>query len=350
MNKNLIVLGVSIALLATPMAIFADNPPAATPSATSTEAGCITLTTNLKMGPLSNVTKLQVLNLQLVLATEGFTIDPQETGTGTFGASTKAAVKAFQEKYADDVLAPFGFKKGTGNVGVLTRLKLQALYGCRKTTTTQYSGPVNLSVTNLTLDSNGITGTFCNNGAKDLPIAPFRIRLNGINRDFEEPIQKAGSCVTDTWLYSTWGLNYDPGVTFGAVVLIDPNNLYKTGQLQYPSTPTASITVPALPGYHLAVRGVTLKSAGIQATLCNLGTVNMTSFPIAIKLDGVSKNFDVPEVYTAGKCVTKNFTYDNWGGNYTAGSTHTVTLTADPNNIFNETDEFDGVATALGTF
>ena len=300
------------------------------------------------MGALNQALKLQVSNLQLALNTEGFAIDATETGTGTYGASTKAAVKAFQEKYASDVLALFGYTKGTGNVGVLTRLKLMALYGCR-TNSAVYTGPVSLSITNLALDSNGVTGTFCNNSKNDIPIAPFRIRLNGINRDFEEPIQKAGVCVTDTWLYSTWGLSYDPGVTFGAIVIIDPNGLYKTGQLQYPSTSTATITVPALPGYHLAVRGISVKSTGVQATLCNLGTVNMTSFPIAIKLDGTNKNFDVPEVYAAGKCVTKNWTYDNWGVTYTPGISHTVTLVADPNNQFNETDEFDGIATAIGT-
>jgi len=350
MNKNLIALFVTVAIVATPVVALSQTVPSSG-TATSTQSGCITLTSNLRMGTSTDSSvKVQILNLQLALATEGFTLDATETGAGIFGASTKAAVKAFQEKYASDVLAPFGYIKGTGNVGVLTRLKLMALYGCRLSTPALYTGPINLSVTNLTLDASGVTGTFCNNGKSNIPIAEFRIRLNGINRDFQEPIQKAGACVTDTWLYSTWGLSYDPGVTFGAVVLIDPNNLYKTGQLQYPSTPTASITVPALPGYHLAVRGVTIKSTGIQATLCNLGTVNMTSFPIAIKLDGTVKNFDVSEVYTAGKCVTKNFTYDNWGGTYTAGSTHTATITADPSNIYNETNEFDGVATTLGTF
>jgi hypothetical protein len=347
MNKKIIAL-CTATLLALPMASLADTTPIGTPSNVST---CINLTMNLKMTPSNDATvKTQISALQSALASEGFSITSTEVGT--FGVSTKAAVKSFQEKYKDDVLTPFGYTKGTGNMGTLTRLKLMALYGCRThnvNPAANYSGPVNLSITNLTLDSSGVTGTFCNNGKADLPIAQFRVRLNGINRDFDEPVQKAGTCVTDTWLYSTWGLNYDPGVTFGAVVLIDPNNFYKSGQLQYPSTPTANITVPALPGYHLAVRGVSIKSTGVQATVCNLGTINMTSFPIAIKFDGTSKNFDVPEVYAAGKCVTKNFTYDNWGATSTAGVAHSVTIIADPNNIFNETDEFDGIATTIGT-
>lgn len=47
--------------------------------------------------------------------------------TGYFGPKTKAALVAFQEKYANEVLAPFGLAKGTGNLGTKTIQKLNAL-------------------------------------------------------------------------------------------------------------------------------------------------------------------------------------------------------------------------------
>ncbi len=48
--------------------------------------------------------------------------------TGYFGMKTKAAVKAFQQKYE--------FPTITGNVGSVTRAKLNELYGCKRTTIT----------------------------------------------------------------------------------------------------------------------------------------------------------------------------------------------------------------------
>ncbi len=47
--------------------------------------------------------------------------------TAYYGAVTKEAVIAFQEKYADEILKPAGYEKGTGVVGVGTRDKLNAI-------------------------------------------------------------------------------------------------------------------------------------------------------------------------------------------------------------------------------
>ena len=47
--------------------------------------------------------------------------------TGIYGNCTTTSVKAFQEKYADAVLAPFGYKYGTGLVGEKTLEKLNEL-------------------------------------------------------------------------------------------------------------------------------------------------------------------------------------------------------------------------------
>jgi len=69
----------------------------------------------------------QVRCLQEVLTSQGREIYPEAKITGNFLTATKAAVIRFQEKYAAQILAPAGLKKGTGYVGAATRNKINQL-------------------------------------------------------------------------------------------------------------------------------------------------------------------------------------------------------------------------------
>ncbi|MCK9393353.1 MAG: ABC transporter substrate-binding protein [Candidatus Paceibacterota bacterium] len=74
----------------------------------------------------SGDTGSEVKKLQECLARDK-DIYPDGTTNGRFGDSTKAAVIAFQEKYADEILKPSGLDKGTGKVMGATMEKLNSL-------------------------------------------------------------------------------------------------------------------------------------------------------------------------------------------------------------------------------
>lgn len=72
----------------------------------------------------------EVLELQKCLSSPpagGPDIYPEGEISGYFGAKTEKAVIRFQEKYAEEILKPYGYTKGTGTVGKSTRAKLNQL-------------------------------------------------------------------------------------------------------------------------------------------------------------------------------------------------------------------------------
>ena len=87
----------------------------------------------------------EVTELQKCLAKDP-EIYPEGEISGYFGAKTKTAVIKFQEKYASEILAPYGLTSGTGEVKTSTMAKLNAL--CAAPTKETFS----LSFTLITVD------------------------------------------------------------------------------------------------------------------------------------------------------------------------------------------------------
>jgi hypothetical protein len=91
----------------------------------SASLSCKKLERNLKVGMRGEDVKC----LQEFLKNQGSEIYPEGEITGYFGALTFQAVKRFQQKYWQEILAPWGLTKDqpTGFVGQTTRLKINQL-------------------------------------------------------------------------------------------------------------------------------------------------------------------------------------------------------------------------------
>lgn len=85
---------------------------------------CDSIAQELSLGMENNA---QVRCLQQFLKSQGPDIYPEGLVTGNFYTLTKLAVIRFQERYAVEILAPWGFTKGTGYVGSTTLEKINQL-------------------------------------------------------------------------------------------------------------------------------------------------------------------------------------------------------------------------------
>jgi hypothetical protein len=86
---------------------------------------CSQLTRDLSFGMRGD---REVGCLQELLKTKEPGLYSEGLVTGNFFSLTQAAVIRFQEKYAQEILAPIGLLQGTGYVGSLTRKKLNQLF------------------------------------------------------------------------------------------------------------------------------------------------------------------------------------------------------------------------------
>ena len=67
--------------------------------------------------------------LQEFLKNQGTAIYPEGIVSGNFFTATLQPVIRFQEKYASEVLIPYGLTQGTGFVGAITRAKINTMLG-----------------------------------------------------------------------------------------------------------------------------------------------------------------------------------------------------------------------------
>ena len=120
---------------------------------TTGQTYCYTFNNNLKYGDNNK----EVVELKTVLSKEGLYTNQTSESSTVFNEYIASAVVQFQEKYASEILIPRGLAHGTGFVGILTRAKLNQLYGCNSLENHQpiingVSGPISLTV--------GQTGTW----------------------------------------------------------------------------------------------------------------------------------------------------------------------------------------------
>ncbi|HCC60160.1 MAG: hypothetical protein A2402_04135 [Candidatus Staskawiczbacteria bacterium RIFOXYC1_FULL_37_43] len=95
------------------------------PGASYAQTWCHTFNKNLGVADSGSI---DVAYLHVALLSEG--ISYGNDGLIAYSDGTIAGVIVFQEKYASEILAPWGLTKGTGYVGTTTRAKLNQLYGC----------------------------------------------------------------------------------------------------------------------------------------------------------------------------------------------------------------------------
>ncbi len=137
---------------------------------TSSGSFCHEFTYNLNVGDSG----AEVIALKTALKLQGF----NSNDSTSYDEATAAAVTGFQQKYASEILAPYGLLYGTGKTGPSTRAKLNAFYTCESDIPLPVAETPAITVTypqaGYSLDNSGTKGT------GNSPIATIRWTSSGL--------------------------------------------------------------------------------------------------------------------------------------------------------------------------
>ncbi|MBI1866227.1 MAG: hypothetical protein HYS02_00470, partial [Candidatus Staskawiczbacteria bacterium] len=217
-----------------------------------------------------------------------------------FDERLASAVSEFQEKYASEILAPYGLKRGTGYVGPSTRKKLNTLYGCKTNsvlpvvhiTANNSEGPI-VTVTPGSSVVIGWNSTIENTKGCTISSDPYNENVNGI-------VHSSGilSLIpTFNATYTVACTYYDPAIEVSNSVTV---NLYSTQPSIISITPNP-VTVSTSVGAVLTISGLNFNTqANNDIILKNTSTGVITHFYDISDDDGKTLFFIVPAGTVAG--------------------------------------------------
>jgi hypothetical protein len=273
-----------------------------TTTTTSSTAGCYTFTQNLKLGASGG----QVMWVQQFLNNHGFTVAATGAGspgneTSYFGPATKAAVIAFQNAYASNILTPVGLTSGNGNWFAGTRAQANTI--CTSTTTTGTTTGTGTG-TGTTTTGGGVTVTAGSQPANSLaPVNATRVPFTTFTLT-----NNSGAAVTVNGItVQRTGLANDNA--FAGVILIDSTGLQYGNSQTFNSNHQATIggtfTLQAGQSMTYTIAGNMETSpnsnAGEVASIALVG-VN-TSVPVTGSLPITGAQQTINESLTIGKAT-----------------------------------------------